>query len=73
MLILKTLLWFLGIAIIICSFFFGEEDNFSPARERKENIYKATHFTKLTNFIRNIYMVLIAIFISLLFFLPKSL
>jgi len=71
MLILRILLWILGIAIIICSFFFGEEDSFSPAQERKENIYKATHFTKLTNFIRNIYMVLLAVFISLTFLLPK--
>jgi hypothetical protein len=70
MLILKIFLWTLGIIIIIFSFFFSEEDSFSPAQERKENIYKATHFTKLTNFIRNIYMILLAIFISLAFLLP---
>ncbi|MCE8169387.1 MAG: hypothetical protein I3273_04670 [Candidatus Moeniiplasma glomeromycotorum] len=69
MAILKIILWVLGIVIVFCSFFFGEEDNFSPAQERKENIYKATHFTKLTNFIRNIYIVLLAIFISLTFLL----
>jgi hypothetical protein len=54
---------------VFCSFFFGEEDSFSPAQEKKENIHKATHFTKLTNFIRNVYMVLIALFVSLSFLL----
>ena len=67
--LLKILLWALGIAVIICSFFFEEADSFSPTKESKENIYKTTHFTKLTNSVRNVYMVLIAIFISLTFLL----
>ncbi|KLL03962.1 MAG: hypothetical protein MRERV_30c016 [Mycoplasmataceae bacterium RV_VA103A] len=62
----------LGTVIITLSLFFGEEDSFSPTQERKEDIYKATHFTKLTNFVRNIYMVLLAVFIALTFCLPSS-
>jgi len=64
----------LGIIIILFSFFFddGEEADLSPSYESKENIYKKTHFTKLTNFVRNIYALLIISFIFLLFFLPKS-
>ncbi|RHZ35537.1 hypothetical protein [endosymbiont GvMRE of Glomus versiforme] len=67
---LKIILWIIGIIIVIFSFFFEEEDNFSPTQEAKENIYKTTHFTKLTNFIRNIYILLIGIFILLVFLLP---
>lgn len=67
--LLKIVLWILGIIVVILSFFFGEEDGFSPTQESKENIYKNTHFTKLTKFIRNIYMILIAIFIGLTFLL----
>jgi len=69
MLLLKILLYLLGIVIIICSFFFIEEESYSPTQV-KEDIFKATHFTKLTNFIRNIYMVLMIIFIGLAFLLP---
>ena len=65
--LLITLLCVLGIIIISFSFFFGEEESFSPTRESKENIHKATHFTKLTKFIRNIYMLLIAIFLAIAF------
>ena len=69
MLPLKILLWLLGIAIVICSFFFVEEESYSPTQANKEDIFKATHFTKLTNFIRNIYMVLMLVFIGLTFLL----
>ena len=69
MLILKILLWLLGIVIIICSFFFIEEESYSPTQARKEDLFKATHFTKLTNFIRNIYMLLMVAFIGFAFLL----
>ncbi|KLL02080.1 MAG: hypothetical protein MRERC_4c010 [Mycoplasmataceae bacterium RC_NB112A] len=69
MLLLKIFLWLLGIIIVICSFFFVEEESYSPAQVRKEELFKATHFTKLTNFIRNIYMGLIVVFIGLSFLL----
>jgi len=71
MLLLKIGLWILGIIIITCSFFFSEEETFSPTQEKKEDIYKSTHFTKLTKFIRNIYIVLIAIFLTLAYLLPS--
>ncbi|MCE8162903.1 MAG: hypothetical protein I3273_00930 [Candidatus Moeniiplasma glomeromycotorum] len=69
MLILKILLWLLGIIIITCSFFFIEEESYSPTQAKKEDLFKATHFTKLTNFVRNIYMVLMMTFIGLSFLL----
>jgi len=67
--LLKIFLLTLGTIITICSFFFEESDSFSPTKESKENIYKTTHFTKLTNSVRNVYMILIIIFISLAFLL----
>ena len=65
--LLKIFLWVLGIVIFVFSFFFGEEDNFSPTRESKEKMHKTTHFTKLTKFIRNIYALLIVIFLVIAF------
>jgi len=62
-----------GIIIIICSFLVSSQgDDFSPSWESKENINKSTHFTKLTNFIRNIYGSLIVAFLVLVFFLPTK-
>ena len=70
---LKFFLIVLGIIIIIFSFLLDDgENDFSPSYESKENIYKKTPFTKLTNFARNVYALLIVVFIFLLFFLPKS-
>jgi len=67
--LLRILLWILGIIIIFCSFFFIEEETYSPTQASKEDLFKATHFTKLTNSIRNIYMVLMVIFIGFTFLL----
>jgi len=65
--LLKIFFWVLGIVIFAFSFFFGEEDSFSPTRESKEKIHKSTHFTKLTKFIRNIYALLILMFLLIAF------
>lgn len=69
---LKILLGTLAVIIITCSFLLDSgEDDFSPARESKENINKSTHFTKLTKFVRNIYALLIVVFVLLAFLLAK--
>lgn len=65
--LLKIFFCILGIVIFVFSFFFGEEDSFSPTRESKEKIHKSTHFTKLTKFIRNIYALLIVVFLVIAF------
>jgi len=64
----------ISLALIVVAgslFFSSEEDNFSPAEERKENISKGTHFTRLINFFRNIFALLMLTFILLVFGLQK--
>lgn len=65
---LKIFLGLFGMIIIFFSFLFDNgEDDFSPSWESKENINKGTHFTKLTNLLRNIYMLLLVVFIMFVF------
>jgi len=37
-----------GLVVFVLSFFFGEQNDFSPSQESDEQIYKNIGFTKLT-------------------------
>jgi len=67
--LLRIFIWILGITILFFSFFFGEEYGFSTSQEIKNESQKNTRFTKLTNLFRNIYGVLVILFMVSVYFL----
>lgn len=64
---LLVLIWLIGLIVFILSFFFGEQNDFSPSQESEEQIYKNTGFTKLTKQLQTVYLFLMLIFFVLLF------
>jgi hypothetical protein len=64
---LLVLIWLIGLTVFILSFFFGEQNDFSPSQESEEQIYKNTGFTKLTKQLQTVYLFLMLIFFVLLF------
>lgn len=64
---LLVLIWLVGLAVFVLSFFFGEQNDFSPSQESDEQIYKNTGFTKLTKQLQAVYLFLMLVFFILLF------
>lgn len=62
-----ALIWLAGLAAFFLSFFFGEQKDFSPFQSGEEQTYKNTSFTRLTNRLRIIYLILLSIFFLFLF------
>lgn len=71
---LKLIISILGVIIFFLYFFFEEKNDFSPSLSSNDDEKnRNTNFTKITNNLYNIYIAIVIIFLTILFFLPEGL